>query len=143
MNGRQFVLKQIHHEPCDYYAFGNKIESEKTDYARLLKTGIRIPEMLDIDITNERILKEYIEGPTIYELIAKDEKLYYIDYECNPYMEQWNFDNWGDIAIYNLYQRLFFAGDYVKMCTKHLFLYFYVKTSDIISKSEMIRNLNA
>lgn len=49
----------------------------------------------------------------------------------------------GDIAIYNLYQRLFFAGDYVKMYAKHLFLFFYVKTSDIISKSEMIRNLNA
>ena len=95
MNGRQFVLKQIHHEPCDYYAFGNKIEAEKTDYAWLLETGIRIPEMLDIDITNERILKEYIEGPTIYELIVKDEKLYYIDYECNPYMEQWNFEKWG------------------------------------------------
>lgn len=21
--------------------------------------------------------------------------LYYIDYECNDYMEQWNFENWG------------------------------------------------
>ena len=21
--------------------------------------------------------------------------LYYIDYECNPYMEEWNFENWG------------------------------------------------
>ena len=26
-DGRQVVLKQIHHEPCDYYTFGNKIES--------------------------------------------------------------------------------------------------------------------
>ena len=24
--GRKVVLKQIHHEPCDYYQFGNKIE---------------------------------------------------------------------------------------------------------------------
>ena len=23
--GRRVVLKQIHHEPCDYYHFGNKI----------------------------------------------------------------------------------------------------------------------
>ena len=23
---QKFVLKQIHHEPCDYYQFGNKIE---------------------------------------------------------------------------------------------------------------------
>ena len=24
-DGNQYVLKQIHHEPCDYYSFGNKI----------------------------------------------------------------------------------------------------------------------
>lgn len=29
--GRQVVLKQIHHEPCDYYSFGNKIEAERHD----------------------------------------------------------------------------------------------------------------
>ena len=129
-DGRQYVLKQIHHEPCDYYTFGNKIEAEKNDYARLEATGIRIPKMLDIDIENERILKEYIEGPTIDELVKKDqmkdnyleqvrvmakqvmehglnidyfptnfivqdEALYYIDFECNTYMEEWNFENWG------------------------------------------------
>ena len=27
----QVVVKQIHHEPCDYYTFGNKIEAEKRD----------------------------------------------------------------------------------------------------------------
>jgi hypothetical protein len=27
--------------------------------------------------------------------VVQDEKLYYIDYECNGYMEQWNFENWG------------------------------------------------
>ena len=27
--GNQYVLKQIHHEPCSYYTFGNKIEAEK------------------------------------------------------------------------------------------------------------------
>ena len=72
-----YVLKQIHHEPCEYYAFGNKIEAEQNDYNRLLQTGIRIPRMLDIDVANERILKEYI------------------DYECNNYMDEWNFENWG------------------------------------------------
>lgn len=25
---KEYVLKQIHHEPCDYYQFGNKIEAE-------------------------------------------------------------------------------------------------------------------
>ena len=27
-DGQQAVIKQIHHEPCDYYTFGNKIEAE-------------------------------------------------------------------------------------------------------------------
>ena len=130
-DGMQYVLKQIHHEPCSYYTFGNKIESERNDYTRLLNAGIPIPKMLDIDIENERILKEYIPGPTIYELVLQDamkpcyydqvrhmawqameaglnidyfptnfvvcdDTLWYVDYECNSYMEQWNFENWGN-----------------------------------------------
>ena len=129
-DGKQYVLKQIHHEPCDYYSFGNKIEAERNDYNILIETGIRIPKMLDIDISNERILKEFIDGPTVYELVkndamketylrqinnmakkaysvglnidyfptnfvVQDELIYYIDYECNNYMEEWNFENWG------------------------------------------------
>ena len=27
--------------------------------------------------------------------VPMDGTLYYIDYECNGYMEQWNFENWG------------------------------------------------
>jgi len=129
-DGNLYVLKQIHHEPCTYYAFGNKIEAEEKDYNRLLQTGIRLPKMLDIDIQNERILKEYIDGPTIYELVKNDAMndlyikqmqemalivysfglnidyfptnfvvkngvIFYIDYECNQYMDEWNFENWG------------------------------------------------
>ena len=128
--GKQYVLKQIHHEPCDYYSFGNKIEAEINDYNRLLKTGINMPRMLDVDISNERIVKEYIDGPTIYELVKNDALddtyivqvremaaivrsyglnidyfptnfivqngvIFYIDYECNAYMDEWNFENWG------------------------------------------------
>ncbi len=127
---REYVLKQIHHEPCDYYQFGNKMEAEMNDYRRLKEAGIRMPELLEADIREERILKEYIEGKTIYELVRLDEmkpeylsqvrqmcerlyaaglnidyfptnfvvqekELYYIDYECNEYMEKWNFENWG------------------------------------------------
>ena len=129
-DGKHYVLKQIHHEPCEYYTFGNKIEAEKNDYQRLQNAGIRIPQMLDIDIVAERILKEYIEGPTIFVLVkqdamkeiyleqlqhmasqvyekglnidyfptnfvVQDELIYYIDYECNNYMDEWNFENWG------------------------------------------------
>lgn len=127
---KNYVLKQIHHEPCDYYTFGNKIEAEINDYKRLKELGIRIPEMYDVDVENERILKEYIEGETIYQLVLDDrmkdsyvlqvkemcallypantnidyfptnfvvqnEEIYYIDFECNNYMDEWNFENWG------------------------------------------------
>lgn len=72
LNKNYYVLKQIHHEPCDYYQFGNKIEAEMHDYQRLLKTRINLPKLIDVDIQNERIIKEYIDGPTIYELVKED-----------------------------------------------------------------------
>ena len=126
----EYVLKQIHHEPCDYYTFGDKIQSELRDYERLTQVGIRMPRLLDVDVARERILKEYIPGDTIDKIVERKEMkpeylaqvkqmcallypaglnidyyptnfvvwdglLYYIDYECNGYMEQWNFENWG------------------------------------------------
>lgn len=127
---KEYVLKQIHHEPCDYYQFGNKIESEVRDYRRLTEIGIPMPLLLEVDWENERILKEYIRGQTIFDCVLREEmqpeyirqmrsmcdalyaahlnidyfptnfvvqegKLFYIDYECNDFMEQWNFENWG------------------------------------------------
>ena len=41
-NGQQVVVKQIHHEPCDYYAFGNKIETELRDYDSIKPVGLYI-----------------------------------------------------------------------------------------------------
>ena len=128
--GRPVVVKQIHHERCDYYRFGNKIESERRDYERLRKAGIRVPELLAVDPAAERIVKEYVEGPTVFELVrdgASAESLlprvremaalakaaglnidyfptnfvvsggllWYVDYECNDYAEEWDFENWG------------------------------------------------
>ena len=129
-DGRNVVVKQIHHEPCDYYTFGNKLEAEKNDYRRLLEAGIRIPALFSVDDASERLVKEYIEGPTIFDLVregrsveaylpqvremaelarkaglnidyfptnfvVRAELLYYVDYECNPYMDEWSFENWG------------------------------------------------
>lgn len=71
-DGHEYVVKQIHHEPCDYYTFGNKIASEHRDYARLLQAGIRIPRMLDIDFDSERLVKEFIDGPTVYQLVERN-----------------------------------------------------------------------
>lgn len=127
---RQVVVKQIHHEPCDYYHFGDKLAAELRDYRRLREIGITMPELIDADVREERIVKEYIQGPTAYELICADalpegcveqvrlmcarlypantnidyfptnfilqrESLYYVDYECNDYMEEWDFEHWG------------------------------------------------
>jgi tRNA A-37 threonylcarbamoyl transferase component Bud32 len=129
-DGGPVVLKQIHHEPCDYYTFGNKIEAERRDYASLCDAGIRIPAMLAIDSEAERIVKEYIEGDTVMErlsagqdveaflpqvremaakafaaglnidyyptnFVISDGLLWYVDYECNDYMDEWSFENWG------------------------------------------------
>ena len=126
----QYVLKQIHHEPCDYYTFGDKLASELADYQKLKAIGIPMPNLLDVDHAQERILKTYIPGCTVDVLVKDDrmdpaifsqiqamcrklyaadtnidyyptnfiyweETLYYIDYECNPYSDQWNFENWG------------------------------------------------
>ncbi len=129
-DGVFYVLKQIHHEPCGYYQFGNKMEAEIRDYDRLKKIGIKMPAMLAVDMEKERILKEFIDGDTIYELVLKDKmipayleqvrsmcallyaahtnidyfptnfvvqdgEIYYVDFECNEYMDEWNFENWG------------------------------------------------
>ena len=127
----EYVLKQIHHEPCSYYTFGDKVASEIRDYKRLRDIGIPMPKMLDVDVERERILKEYIQGDTVDRLVLEDRMedvyyrqvramcrklyaantnidyyptnfvvrdgvLYYIDFECNDYMEQWDFEHWGN-----------------------------------------------
>ncbi len=66
-----FVLKQIHHEPCDYYQFGDKMQAELHDYQRLSEVGIHLPKLIAFDLEQEIILKEYIDGPTIAELVEQ------------------------------------------------------------------------
>ncbi len=125
-----YVVKQIHHEPCAYYQFGDKLAAELHDYERLKTIGVPMPKLLDADIAAERILKEYIPGETVFELVrcgkmreayyrqieelcrrlyaagtnidyfptnfvVREETLFYVDYECNDYMQQWDFEHWG------------------------------------------------
>ena len=127
---QEYVLKQIHHEPCDYYEFGDKLQSELRDYRHLMNLGIPMPRLLEADLQQERILKEYIPGDTIYTLVQREQvtedhfrqmeelcrrlypadtnidyfptnfvvsggMLYYVDYECNPYQQAWDFETWG------------------------------------------------
>ena len=69
---QELVVKQIHHEPCSYYQFGNKIEAEIRDYKHLNDIGITLPELLDVDMEKERIVKEYIAGDTVYDMVIRD-----------------------------------------------------------------------
>lgn len=129
-DGAFYVAKQIHHEPCDYYTFGDKLQSELRDYQTLKQVGVPMPMLYDVDVQKEIILKEYIDGDTIAQIVergdmkqayitqietlcerlyanglnidyyptnfvVRDEMLYYVDYECNHYMEQWDFAHWG------------------------------------------------
>ena len=116
--------------PVIFVADGDKIEAELRDYERLQKAGIRIPRMHAVDRDAERIVKDYVEGPTVMELVQSgvsvepylpqvrdmaakamaaglnidyyptnfvvhDGLLWYVDYECNDYSEQWDFEHWG------------------------------------------------
>lgn len=129
-DGKLVVVKKIHHEPCSYYNFGNKMQAELNDYQKLSQIGITIPKLLDFDVEQELIVKEFIDGPTVYQMVLannlpqtcveqveqmcqklypnntnidyfptnfvlQDGILYYVDYECNTYMAEWNFENWG------------------------------------------------
>ena len=129
-DNKEYVIKQIHHEPCDYYSFGDKLEAELNSYKILKNVNITMPILIDVDKEKECIVKEYIDGLILIDLIANnniEEKhisqvfdmcnklyaanlnidyfptnfviqhgiIYYIDYECNSYSDEWNFENWG------------------------------------------------
>ena len=86
--------------------------------------------MIAIDEKTERIVKEYIEGDTVFDLVRSGQSaapyleqvremagkakaaglnidyfptnfvirnglIWYVDYECNEYMDEWNLENWG------------------------------------------------
>ncbi len=131
MDDQFVVFKEMHYEKCESYTFqANKLQSELCDYQRLKEIGIRMPKLLGYNDERQFLIKEYIDGNTIAEIVGEDELkddyvnqmfeicnrlykndlnidyfptnfvvqndlLYYIDYECNQYMEEWDFENWG------------------------------------------------
>lgn len=128
---RNVVFKKMHYEPCDTYTFeSNKLQSELRDFKTLRKVGITIPDLIFYDDDEQFLVKKYVDGQTIAEIVGqnslKDEyvtqmfemcaqlyaqklnvdyfptnfvvengRLYYIDFECNNYMQEWDFENWG------------------------------------------------
>lgn len=130
-DNRKVVYKEMHYEPTDTYTFeSNKLQSELRDYEILKAVGILMPELIYYDDEKQFLIKEYIDGPTIAQIVGANkledgyvkqmfdmcerlyarnlnvdyfppnfvvekDQLYYIDYECNSYMEEWDFENWG------------------------------------------------
>lgn len=126
----RYVLKQIYYGPYDYYQYANKMQSEIQNYRKLRELGVKLPSLFDVDLERDRILKEYIDGPTVYELVLADQMrddyldqiralakrlaakrlninyfptnfvvendvVHYIDFECKPYKDTWDFEHWG------------------------------------------------
>ncbi len=125
------IVKAMHSESVPYYTFKKpKLELELDAYNELIKHNIRIPKLLSFDMHSNYLVKEYIEGKTISELLAEGQhieeyiydalqweknlrkhninidyfpsnfvvggnKLYYVDYEINPYSQEWDYINWG------------------------------------------------
>lgn len=125
------VLKKLHYEKCEVYNFGSdKLEAELWDYETLRKLQIPMPELFGFNRDEQYLLKEYIKGPSLAELLAqqalplsyfvqmremcrilyanclnidympqnfivKDRKLFYVDFECNKFSEEWDFEHWG------------------------------------------------
>jgi len=130
-DNQQVVYKEMHYEPNDTYTFeSNKLQSELRDYKIMKSVGISMPELIYYDDQKQFLVKEYIDGQTIAEIVGannlkdvhvkqmfymckllyaqnlnidyfppnfvvENDILYYIDFECNKYMEEWDFENWG------------------------------------------------
>jgi len=71
--GHYYVVKAIHHEEVSYYKFGNKIQAENDSYEYLKQCHIRIPKCYAIDFEQELVLKQYIRGRNIADMIKKKE----------------------------------------------------------------------
>ena len=86
-DGRQVVLKQIHHEPCD----------EGPVIFDLIRDGIPadpyIAQVREMAALAEAAGLNIDYFPTNF--VVRDGLIWYIDYECNGYMDEWNFENWG------------------------------------------------
>lgn len=124
---KQYVLKESY---GDLITAEEQTRRQKLNYHQLEKAGIRIPALVDVDYARNRILKEYIDGDNVFELVLrrglddsivlqlydmsekaesagcnidyfptnfvlKDGQLWYVDYDTDPYTEEWNLENWG------------------------------------------------
>lgn len=73
--GKEFILKEMHSEEVFYYNFTkSKIELELDAYPVLKEQKINIPALVEYDMENSLLLKEYIKGETVAQLL-KDNRV--------------------------------------------------------------------
>ncbi len=102
LRGRQVVFKRMHDEPCSFYTFkDDKVLLEVQAHATLSRLGIPMPPLIGFDQGQRFLLKAYIPGHVGHEWVAEGNfvingaELYYIDYEVNPYSDEWSLGQWG------------------------------------------------
>jgi TP53 regulating kinase and related kinases len=81
IKGERIVKEYIEGETIDEYVNQGKMQ---IDYIHQVEHMAKILKDWHLNI-------DYY--PTNF--VVANEKLFYIDYECNEYMEEWNFENWG------------------------------------------------
>jgi predicted Ser/Thr protein kinase len=100
-------------------------DAEKNYLIKEFIDGITASELISKNQITELIIKQLFEMyhsvkdlqlnidyfPTNF--IIQNQKLYYIDYECNPYSSDWNLPNWGLYYWANSdgFKEYFFTGD--------------------------------
>ena len=106
-NSKMCVLKCFHNEEVPYYSFsGSKLDLELRDYKTLKKIGIPIPELYDFDEKNEVLIKEYIDGPTCFDLVKeglmRDDIVSFVRAMCKKlYPNNLNIDYYPTNFIYS------------------------------------------
>ena len=136
MNNDYFVLKQFHNEINLKKTVLEKYNDEINIYNMLLDIGILMPKLIYSNSKEHYLIKEYIDGYTLAEIVGKgllnerhiiqifkmckkiykhglnldyfptnfvekDDILYYIDYGCDKYTDDWNFENNGIYFLAN------------------------------------------
>jgi TP53 regulating kinase-like protein len=70
-DGRLFVAKFIHEELINGHFSTDKFYEEIQAYTFLRQLGVTVPELIAYDADQDILMKQFIQGPTILELIQQ------------------------------------------------------------------------
>ena len=74
-----------------------KMHNNKAQAKELIEKNMLRESYIDQIKNIANLLKEHRLNIDYYptNFVVKEDKLYYIDYECNEYHDEWSFDTWG------------------------------------------------